>query len=169
MTEAATVHDEPDRPWAPYLDRLRAYVAAGMTIPRACDAVGGDARWSRAKHWLQRGKRLEEPYREFAEAMLEAIGAHEAACHMAIMSGARKDWRAAAYMLDRRDGQRQLEREKKLYGADAEERTVLYYPVALPEGAAPDAALPPEHPLDTVGEPVTDDDEEEGEEHDDDE
>ena len=162
MSEAeTTVHETP---WTrEELEQIKTFVSAGLSIPRACDAAG--VRWSRAKHWFQRGKRLEEPYREFADAMLAAVAFHEAACHMAIMGSAGRDWRAAAYLLDRRDGQKLLDRDR---GRDGGEKTVLFYPVALPEGAAVDAALP-EHPLDAVGVPVDEDDKDEEGEDDDDE
>jgi hypothetical protein len=166
-TAAAVEHDDKPRLWADKLETIKSYVAAGMSIPRACEASG--VKWSTAKHWLRKGKRFEQPYVEFADAMLAACAFHEAACHLAIMSSARRDWRAAAYLLDRRDGQKLLDRDRGRGGENGD-KTVLYYPVALPEGAAPDAPLPLEHAFDTVGETVQDDDDDnEGGTDDDDE
>lgn len=110
------------------LEVIRGYVTAGTSIPTACDAAG--VPWSTARHWLDKGKRGIEPYDRFAEAMKRAQAMHEAAATMVITRAADKgDWRAAAYLLERRSAQTQAARSTEGEG------TIVMYPVRVHETA----------------------------------
>jgi hypothetical protein len=82
------------------LDILRV----GGYAETAAAAVGISPRtW---QHWIKRGdpdgtKQADRPYREFREQVEQAVAEGEAACVAAIRQASAKDWKAAAWMLER--------------------------------------------------------------------
>lgn len=148
----ATVRGKPHR-LTPELTRLiGGLVQAGASIKVACQACG--VAWSTASDWLRKGKAGVEPYDAFVESMQTAKAQHTAAMEAVVTSAAKRgQWQAAAWRLDRRS-RAQKERDALGLGT-TDERTVLVYPVPVPEGARIDElGLPPGHVIDTHGEPV---------------
>ena len=80
--------------------KVAGYVNAGAPIPMACTAAG--LSWNTAKEWLARGRRGEQPYDEFVAAMAEAKARWVAGSTMRITKASQKDWKAAAWLLERR-------------------------------------------------------------------
>jgi hypothetical protein len=84
-------------------------LAAGLTIPIACRAVGiPKATWG---SWNMRGKAdseagVESVYADWWDAMQEAKAACEANLVRMVCAGSVADWKAAAWLLERRYGQR---------------------------------------------------------------
>ncbi len=77
---------------------------AGNFRETACAAAGVDARSLR--NWLKRGAAGEEPFRKFSEDLDEAEAAAEGTLVVKIQKGALEDWRAAAWLLERRGSKR---------------------------------------------------------------
>lgn len=162
--------------------RIKNFVIAGAPIPEACLACG--VGWSTAKVWMRRGRAGEEPYVGFTQAMSEAKALHLTGCKLIVMSAAKGgDWKAAAWLIDRREMQQQREMQLRntrpddpngpprpppplapMPDADDEERVVLLYPVPVPYGAhVSQLQLAPGHSIDTEGTDVTDDPEDDEE------
>ena len=80
--------------------RLLAAIAAGNYIHTACAAVGiGESTYFK---WLERGRAGESPYREFIEALTRAEQQAIVSLVEIVRSHAIGDWRAAAFLLERR-------------------------------------------------------------------
>ena len=80
--------------------RLLAAIAAGNYIHTACAAVGiGESTYFK---WLERGRAGESPYREFMEALTRAEQEAVVSLVDLVRSHAVGDWRAAAFLLERR-------------------------------------------------------------------
>lgn len=80
--------------------RICGYVNAGAPIPHACEAAG--IPWYTCKDWLKKGRARKKPYAAFVEAIDQAKGMWVAGASMRITKAAADDWRAAAWMLERR-------------------------------------------------------------------
>lgn len=150
MSAAARSDDEstlptPPPPWtAQQLEQIRGFITAGLTVPTACEAVG--VRWSTAKHWAEKGRKGLVPWVEFVDVVRKAKAMHEAAARVAIAKAMSSDWRAAAWVAESLEKQRERERARGLRRDDEadQEKTIFMYPVPAPEGAVPDQlhALP---------------------------
>ena len=82
-------------------DQIAGYVNAGSPIPLACKAAG--VSWNTAKEWMKRGKREEDGiYCEFFAAMERAKARWAAGAAMRITKAGQKDWKADAWLLERR-------------------------------------------------------------------
>ena len=80
--------------------RLLDAIAAGNYIHTACAAVGiGESTYFK---WLERGRAGESPYREFMEALTRAEQQAIVSLVKIVRSHAIGDWRAAAFLLERR-------------------------------------------------------------------
>ena len=80
--------------------RLLDAIAAGNYIHTACAAVGiGESTYFK---WLERGRAGESPYREFIEALTRAEQQAIVSLVKIVRSHAIGDWRAAAFLLERR-------------------------------------------------------------------
>ncbi len=84
--------------------KICALLQRGNFRETACAAAGVDARTMR--NWLKRGAKGEEPFREFADALDLAEGEAEDALIVRINNGALDDWKAAAWLLERRGSKR---------------------------------------------------------------
>jgi hypothetical protein len=86
--------------------KIAAYVTAGATIPSACALAG--VPWGTAKKWLQRGKKgmrgepANKAYTAFATAMYEAQERFHAGLSISLHKASKEDWKAAAWLLERR-------------------------------------------------------------------
>lgn len=76
------------------------YCAAGAPLPYACSAAG--IPWPTCKVWLKRGRAGEQPYAAFVAAWQRAKAAWVAGSVLRVTKAADKDWRAAAWLLERR-------------------------------------------------------------------
>jgi hypothetical protein len=160
---AAVSRPGPDTTLTPELQRVIAgYVNAGATIPNAAEAAG--VSWNTVKKWIAKGRKGIEPYDAFVAALAQARAMHSVAMQLVITNAAKKgDWRAAAWDKAQRDAQQRLRDRPdsastpQAPAADLlEERTVLVYPVPVPEGASlADFQLPEGHVVETTGEDVT--------------
>lgn len=98
------------------ITQMQLLVAGGTPIPVAAVAMG--LGMSRVNHWLRKGREAEKDGLEpgFEEglskelALLQALdqakASLEAAMALRITAAAAKDWKAAAYLLERRAGSR---------------------------------------------------------------
>lgn len=125
-------------------------VRAGASVKIA--GPGAGVPWNTCKEWLAKGRDGTEPYASFVEDV-EMAKAEWAATMIRVISAAGfKDWRAAAYMLERRiPGY--YKPDQRIDGGQTPERVILMYPVPMPLGA--DAALVARLPgqvIDTKGE-----------------
>jgi hypothetical protein len=80
--------------------QICGFVNAGAPIPHACEAAG--VPWYTCKDWLKKGRAGRRPYAEFVEAIEEAKGKWVAGATMRITKASAEDWRAAAWLLERR-------------------------------------------------------------------
>ena len=123
--------------------KIAKSVAAGLSIPVACEANG--LSWNTVKRWLDLGKKGRKPYREFVDAMNEAKARFEQGAVAAIaLHGKKKDWKAAAWLLERRYPERYYKPEKPPEAQQQRPYVVFFYPAVAPpgaEGAKP--TLPP--------------------------
>lgn len=147
--------------------KLAKSVASGLSIPVACEANG--LSWNTVKRWLDLGKKGRKPYRDFVDAMNEAKARFEQGAVAGIaIHGRKKDWKALAWLLERRYPERYYKPEKPVEAQQQRQEVVLFYPVVSPLGAEQKAAqaLPggpalvfpelraPEAPVDAEGEGV---------------
>ena len=160
MSEAAVSRPGPETSLTKELQQtICGYVNAGASIPHAAEAAG--IRWDVCKRWIAKGRKGMEPYATFVDELARARARSRVATRLTIVSAAKKgDWRAAAYL------EQQLQPVRTRGDAAAvapppaqdllEERTVLVYPVPVPEGASlADFRLPEGHVVETTGEDVT--------------
>lgn len=80
--------------------RICGFVQAGAPLPYACVAAG--IPWRTCKQWLQRGRRGEQPYAAFVDAWHAAKATWVAASVMRVTAAGAKDWKATAWLLERR-------------------------------------------------------------------
>jgi len=78
-------------------------VGAGVPLRTAATAVG--LPWSTAKLWIDRGRAGEEPYAGFVAAIEQSRAGFVAATVEGILRASRTDWKAAAWLLERRSPQ----------------------------------------------------------------
>lgn len=83
--------------------------AAGLSLPVLCKAIG--LSFETAKDWSTRGRAdlaagVDSPFARWWAALEEAKGASEANLIRMVCAGAATDWRAAAWLLERRYWQR---------------------------------------------------------------
>ena len=95
--------------------QMQLLVAAGLPIPSACTALGLGTSW---KHWGDRARKAEKEGQEpgwgpgespdlaWLRAMEQAKAAFEASMVARIGAAAVNDWKAAAWLLERRAPQR---------------------------------------------------------------
>lgn len=79
--------------------RVVALMTAGNYLETAAAAVGVDPR--NLRHWLRKGARGVEPYKQFAADVERAMGEAETAALAMLRAHGRKDWRALAWWLER--------------------------------------------------------------------
>jgi hypothetical protein len=84
-----------------FCEDLCRYLKTGVTIKTAAEAVG----ISEATYhlWLRKGKAGIEPYATFADKIRETFPKTEAVLAGRVINASEKDWRAAAWMLERRN------------------------------------------------------------------
>lgn len=81
-------------------ERIAKLVGSGVPIKRAAQSCGIGART--VMEWLERGRGGEkEPYITFARDVDAARATYQSALVMRVGQASRKDWRAAAWMLER--------------------------------------------------------------------
>ncbi|HMJ14160.1 MAG TPA: hypothetical protein VK524_22245 [Polyangiaceae bacterium] len=92
--------------------------------------------WNTCKEWLAKGRDGVEPYAQFGEDVEMAKAAWATFMIQRISSASGKDWRAAAYMLERRIPGF-YKPDQRIDSDRANERVILMYPVPMPLGAEP--------------------------------
>lgn len=154
-------------------ERMVLLVSSGISQVVACAAMGLPLRTVR--EWNDKGKRdvaegVTSPYSHWWSSMLEAKAACEANWVARLNEGAVMDWRAAAFMLERRFGVRWAPKAPKdklpeaadVAGKSAEELKAMLADLtrkALSSGDGPTSMRPPENqkermtPLDHFGGP----------------
>lgn len=85
-------------------ERICKLVSAGVSIEAAATSQGVSERT--VYNWLERGKRGERAYAEFAIEARKAMGSVEARLSMNVVARAKDDWRAGAWYLERRTAER---------------------------------------------------------------
>lgn len=80
--------------------RICALVNGGAPLTTACVASG--VSWNTAKVWMSKGRKGLEPYAEFVSAVKQAKAAWACAATMRITKAGQEDWRASAWLLERR-------------------------------------------------------------------
>lgn len=77
-------------------------VQGGASIPDACLASGYS--WNTVKVWIARGRtaKREQPFARFADELAQAKAKWRAGAVLQITKASAKDWRAAAWLLERR-------------------------------------------------------------------
>lgn len=80
--------------------QICGYVNGGASVPAAAEACG--VPWSTCCDWLRKGRGGLVPYAAFVSATQQAKARWEAATTMRITKAADKDWKAGAWMLERR-------------------------------------------------------------------
>lgn len=80
--------------------RICAHLVQGAPIPHACEAAG--IPWYTCKDWLRKGRAGQKPYLAFVQAVERAKGRWVAAAAKRITKAAAFEWRAAAWLLERR-------------------------------------------------------------------
>lgn len=81
--------------------RLLGILSAGVPKNVACPAVGIADRTLRI--WVERANAGEPRYVEFVDKLDEAIAGAKVGLVLSLRGAARKDWRAAAFLLERTD------------------------------------------------------------------
>ncbi len=109
----------------------------------AAPAVG--VSWNTCKEWLSKGRDGLEPYAQFVADVEQAKARWATNMVLSISAASRNDWRAAAYMLERRVPGF-YRPDQHAANATPHERVVLLYPVPMPLGAEPQTlVLQPGH------------------------
>jgi hypothetical protein len=81
--------------------KLLAAIRSGARYEQACRFAGID--YSTFRRWILKGEESENGmHREFCDEVKEAIAASEITCLSAIQDAQRRDWRAAAWLLENR-------------------------------------------------------------------
>lgn len=94
-----------------HTDRMVAALRAGNFRQVACEYSGLD--YSTVVRWMRLGtQRPNTPYGEFRRAVLEAERHAEVNCVARVMKAAEKDWKAAAWWLERKRNDRWSRKEK---------------------------------------------------------
>lgn len=91
-------------------NQICGYVNAGVPIPTACGACG--ISWNTVATWLRKGRDGEKPYDQFVAAIEKAKHRWEAAAALRVTKASDRDWKAAAWMLERRRHETWGAREK---------------------------------------------------------
>ncbi len=81
--------------------RICNLVSAGVPLPRATPMAG--IPWNTAKKWARLGRDGVEPYVGYVVAIEAAKAAFTVGCVDKVQAKADVDWKAAAWMLERRD------------------------------------------------------------------
>jgi hypothetical protein len=106
--------------------------------------------WNTAKDWLAKGREGVEPYARFVADVEEAKATWAAFMIQRISSASANDWRAAAYLLERRVAGFYKPEHRDTQGGG--ERVILLYPVPMPLGAEPaPLRILPGHAYDAEG------------------
>ena len=84
-----------------FVSELCKYLATGVTVKTATAAVGISE--STYHLWLRKGHEGIEPYATFTAKIRETFPKTEAVLARRIINASEKDWRAAAWMLERRN------------------------------------------------------------------
>lgn len=110
-------------------------IRQGASIPTACKAVG---MWSAAKNWLLKGQEGLQPYADFVAACERAKADWAAKAVERVTKS--KDWRAAAWLLERRVKEFEPPRfRQELSGPSGGDITFAAAVVILPDdGSAPE-------------------------------
>lgn len=74
-------------------------IRAGNYLETAAAVAGIDPR--NLRHWIRKGARGIEPYRQFSEDVTAAMATGETAAVAMLRAHGRKDWRALAWWLER--------------------------------------------------------------------
>lgn len=130
----------PPAPWTQeQYEGIKGFVTAGLSLPIACEANG--LKWTTVRHWMTHGRKGLVPWVQFVEMVDKAKAMHEAVCKVAIAKHMAKDWRAAAWALEKLESKRALDRARGRARDEGDEQTICMYPVPMPLGAAPDQSL----------------------------
>lgn len=100
----------PSKLTAELTRQICGYVNGGVPLPTACGACG--ISWNTVATWLKKGRNGEKPYDEFVAAVERAKHQWEAAAAIRVTKAADKDWKAAAWLLERRRHETWGAREK---------------------------------------------------------
>lgn len=84
-------------------EQVCKYVAGGASIPDACEMAG--LSWNVAKEWRVKGRAGKEPFAHFYEQTEKAKATWRAVAAMRVSAAGKKDWRASAWLLERRSAQ----------------------------------------------------------------
>lgn len=82
-------------------ERICLLVSAGVPLPRATPMAG--IPWNTAKTWAAKGRDGIEPYDAYVDAIEAARAAFTCGLVDKIQAATNDDWKAAAWMLERRD------------------------------------------------------------------
>lgn len=80
--------------------RICALVNGGAPIPLACKSAG--ISWNTVKDWLKKGREGIEPYAAFNTACQQAKASWACAAVLRVTKAGAKDWKASAWLLERR-------------------------------------------------------------------
>lgn len=119
-TPKVTYREGPGRPTncTPQVIKVAARLhAIGLTMPVLCQATG--IPFQTVLEWNRKGKDdiaagVDSPFAQWWQAMEEAKGAFEANMVRTVVAGAVTDWKAAAWILERRVAQRWGKPEHRL-------------------------------------------------------
>lgn len=88
------------------IKRITAHVRAGAPLPSASVACG--VPFDTAMEWVTRGRKGEKPYSDFLESLETARGGFATDSLNKIQSAGFTDWKASAWILERRDKRFQI-------------------------------------------------------------
>lgn len=87
-------------------ERIVTLVRGGAPLPSAGLATG--IQWSTVSNWLERGRRGDAPYAAFVAMLEKARGGFVTDSLDTIASAGTTDWKASAWILERRDKRFQI-------------------------------------------------------------
>lgn len=110
--------------------RLLEGIRAGLTMEVAARRAGISV--ATLHRWLARGEAEESGrFREFCDQAFEAQADAEASCLARVMEAGREDWRAAAWIMERRWSERWARRQTFVVDSAEAETTRLQHQLQL--------------------------------------
>ena len=91
-------------------NQICGYINGGVPMTTACGACGVSLHT--VNGWLKKGRNGEKPYDRFVQAIETAKHRWEAAAALRVTKASDRDWKAAAWMLERRRHETWGAREK---------------------------------------------------------
>ena len=91
-------------------------IKAGAPVPSAAAACG--VLWETCKKWLAKGRKGREPYAAFVAEVERSKGVFVAGRALTVQKAGDSDWKAAAWLLERRCREFSLLRKTEITGRD---------------------------------------------------